>query len=962
MQFFSRKWGFPALLVLAIMGLRLWAFAATQRDDPAAREQAKALADVRVLTEKGAYPEAIAHLRDEFSHGDLSPSERLRASRVLDYLLLCANRIEEATENAKASYSLALERGLSTEADAFEAELALLQAYRKGLAQRASRDIPSSNLQFAEADRLAVVLESLPYQMKIADAWSLNYLNSKDDPERFLALSLRALNLAVSLGYKTEASRAANKVGTYYLLKSDYSKALSYYLKALNALDTTREADGVVACLNNIAAAYASLGDYVKAKDYLLEAASRIPKNARRASEDSLLLSLGDLFGGLGKRSRSESLRAKALDCFDAYLRLQGAKRGDGLRLEALAGKADIFLDQGRLEEAGKMLASAIDEARSSKVNPLVLGRILTSTGEWALRTGAVGQAERYFEEVRSLAERTGNPVLTNNAAFGLGRCAEARGDIDRAIESYDLALDIVGEGFSGIVGDVHRSEFIGRGLEPFQALVRLFLRLSKGGEAGAYEREIFRLSESVRARSFLEFQERLSRKPPGAVPAAEGAAEAGLKRERIGLLKALSRNGLGQAERERLGARIVQIDDSLDASIFDRYGAGSGPAPSPKPIPLGVLQSRVLDGRTAVLEYLLGEPRSVLFCISKSSFDLVELPAAPEIADALTGFLSFLEDPSLPPAKGLPAAARLYRILMAPAETLLPAEVDRLIIVPDGLLSRLPFEALVSSTTDAPEPVYVNDRFTVSYAPSASSLGLAGAKPAAPYAKSALAFGVTKRSPAVRLDEVSTVVSAGAVLDDVYGRRGFSADPLTHVADEIADLRRRIEPGLIDVYQGRAATERALKMLDLEDYRLIHLACHAFSDDERPLRSALLLSPGAGDEEDGYLQVSEMYDLRTNADLVVLSACQTGRGTTVMNEGSLGLPRVFFYMGAKSVLSTLWPINDKSGAVFMKVFYDAYFRGDGKAGALRAAKSAMRRTRFAHPFFWASYVLTGEF
>jgi len=109
-------------------------------------------------------------------------------------------------------------------------------------------------------------------------------------------------------------------------------------------------------------------------------------------------------------------------------------------------------------------------------------------------------------------------------------------------------------------------------------------------------------------------------------------------------------------------------------------------------------------------------------------------------------------------------------------------------------------------------------------------------------------------------------------------------------------------------------------------------------------------------------LQVSEMYNMRTNADLVVLSACQTGRGTIVMNEGNLGLPRVFFYMGARSVLSSLWPINDKSGAVFIRNFYDAYFRGEGKAEALRTAKKAMGETRFAHPFFWASYVLTGGF
>ena len=410
------------------------------------------------------------------------------------------------------------------------------------------------------------------------------------------------------------------------------------------------------------------------------------------------------------------------------------------------------------------------------------------------------------------------------------------------------------------------------------------------------------------------------------------------------------------------MATRIVQIDDLLDAAVFDRYGAGDRAARPLRPITLEVLQSRIPDDRTAVLEYLLGESRSILFCIKKDSFDLIELPPAREIDDALSGYLSYLEDPSISVRKGLPAAQRLCRMLLTPALRSLPARVDRLVIVPDGVLFRLPFEALALPAPDATEPVYVNDRFALSYAPSASSLDPSATGRDVRYDKDALAFGVSKYPRRARLAGGSTPLAPSTILDDIYGRRGFAIESIPNVKDEIADLERRFPAGRIDAYQGQLATERTLKGLDLGAYRLIHLACHAFSDDSHPLRSALLLSPEADDREDGYLQVSEMYDLRTNADLVVLSACQTGRGTIVMNEGNLGLPRVFFYMGARSVLSTLWPVNDKAGTVFMRHFYDAYFSGEGKAEALRAAKRAMGRTRFAHPYFWASYVLTGGF
>lgn len=955
----SRPWAFIALTI-SLSGWVL--FPGGARGFPAAPEETTALSKGRTLVERGAYEEAIAYYRNELSSAKTGVTERGRIHHVLDYLLLYAGRVDEAIGNAQAAYDWALGQRLSGEADAFKAELALLQAFDRAVALRLSNDIAASNAKFEEADRLAGALKSPPLRIKIADAWSTNYWDPRGDQSKYLILSLRALELANSLNYRAEAAKAANKAGTCYALKSDYSRALSCFLKALDYLGAQPKDKKAIRCLNNIAGIYASLGDYVKAKDYLLDAASRIPENATGAFETSLLLNLGNLFGGLGRRFHSEDSRQRALDCFAAYLGLQEGQGGGRFRFAALAGKADIYLDQGRLEEAREILASALEGARKAKSDPLALGKILSSLGEWALRTGSVPEAERYFKETRSISEQTRSPLLAMNAASGLGRCAEARGDYGQAIESYDLALNIVGAGSSGIVSDVHQAEFIGRGREPFQALIRLYLGLSKDENDGPYAREIFRLSESMRARSYRDLMERLSKKQPRPGQAAEDPKEAGLDRERIGLLKALSRGNLGREERERLERRIVQIDDLLDAAVFDRYGAGDSPPHSPMPVLPAFLQNRVLDDRTAILEYLLGETKSVLFCISRDSFHLVELPAAAELEDALTGFLSFLEDPSIPVAKGLPAAQRLYQILLAPVEALLPARADRLIIVPDGILFRLPFEALALPAPKTADPAYLNDRFTVSYAPSASSLSPAGTKPDAPYAKKALAFGVSGYPRPAGLDPRSAPFSPGAILDDLYGRRGFAIDAIPHVGEEISDLERRIAPGKIDVLQEQAATERALKGLDLRAYQMIHLACHAFSDDNYPLRSALLMSPVADDREDGYLQVSEMYDLRTNADLVVLSACQTGRGTTVMNEGNLGLPRVFFYMGAKSVLSTLWPINDKAGAVFIKHFYDAYFRGDGKAASLRAAKKAMRETRFAHPFFWASYVLTGEF
>ncbi|MGA2532161.1 MAG: CHAT domain-containing protein, partial [Candidatus Aminicenantales bacterium] len=380
-------------------------------------------------------------------------------------------------------------------------------------------------------------------------------------------------------------------------------------------------------------------------------------------------------------------------------------------------------------------------------------------------------------------------------------------------------------------------------------------------------------------------------------------------------------------------------------------------------PLSLNTLQNSLLTEHSALVEYLLGDERSYLICVTKNSFHLASLPSAQSIQDSLTAYLSFLEDPSIPAPKGLPAARRLYTDLLQPVEGFIPVSVDHLIIVPDGILFRLPFETLALPGTEPSSAAsYLNNRYVISYAPSASALSFLARKPKTTYPKEVLAFGVPEYPRQNRGATVEGFYSAASVLDELYKRNGFIMAPIPNARREIRGLANRVPPDKADLYSGDKATEGAFKHLDLEAYRLIHLACHAFSDDRYPLRSALVFSAGQDDREDGFLQVSEMYDLRTNADLVVLSACQTGRGKIVRNEGILGLPRIFFYMGARSVISTLWPVHDKAGAAFMDYFYDAYFRGNGKASALQFAKQKMAGTKYSHPYYWASYTLTGEF
>jgi CHAT domain-containing protein/tetratricopeptide (TPR) repeat protein len=914
----------------------------------------------QALAQRGAYPEAVDALKAWLFQAKAGTREKAVIYHALGYLLLYARRAGEAAQSLQAAREWAMAQGLPREAASFEAEMAIQKALAKAIELRNSGDIAGSNAGFEKADRLALSAGNRPYEMKIVSDWSLNYLGLKEGRARSLALSERALALADSLGYRHEAAGAAEKIGAYYALNNDYSQALSSFLHALEDLSQAGGEGDRVACLNNVAMIYGALGDYVKARDYLQEAVAGIPGGAGEGFESSLLINLGNVFAGLVEPLRSDDYQHWALDCFEIYMSSDRAAQGGQLRPQALAGQARVYIDQGRLDEAREILLPALDMARRAEGALPTVGTVVSLLGDISLRTGSVPEAERYFEEARGLAERTGNSSLAISAIYGLGRTAEARQKLDQAADAYELAIRLAGEGFAAVPSDIQRASSLGLRRGPFQALLRLYLLLARSRDKAVYDREIFRLAEYFRGRSYLEFQARLAERTPE-TPLAD-PQDTKLAGERLELLRLLSQVGLASDARKVMEARVVQIDDLLDTAVFDRRRDPGPVARSSKPVPLELLQSRIPDDRTAILEYVLGETASVVMCVRRNVLDLVELPSDRELESAVTGFLSFLGDPSIPPDKGLPAARRLYRILFAPIERSLPASIDRLVIVPDGVLFRLPFEALAPPAAGSASPVYLNDRFIISYAPSASALLSSPEKRDMAYAKDALAFGVSKYAKPKDSGSGTGPLSPGAVLDDLYGRHGFEAESLPNVRAEIADLKRRLAPGRADVFEGSVATERALKSIDLSRYRLIHLACHAFSDDNYPLRSALRLAARDGEGEDGYLQVSEMYVLRTNADLVVLSSCQTGRGTIVTNEGNLGLPRVFFYMGARSVLSTLWQVNDRAAALFMKSFYDGYFRGLGKAEALQAAKRAMMRTRFAHPVYWASFVLTGGF
>jgi CHAT domain-containing protein len=271
-----------------------------------------------------------------------------------------------------------------------------------------------------------------------------------------------------------------------------------------------------------------------------------------------------------------------------------------------------------------------------------------------------------------------------------------------------------------------------------------------------------------------------------------------------------------------------------------------------------------------------------------------------------------------------------------------------KILIVPDGILHYLPFEAL------SPQPGrFLVEDFTIDYAPSVSVF--ASLRPArAARAYDLLAYGDPVFSPAEAVQ-----------MRSVYRSAGISLSRLPNTKTEVEEIGALFPPAREKLRLGLEATEASVKAERLGAYRLIHFATHAVIDERVPARSGIVLSLVNTGQEDGILRASEIFNLDLNADLVTLSACRTGLGKVVRGEGMIGLTRAILYAGASSVLVSLWEVNDLTTPALMKSFYASLRDGQSVAEALREAKITMihsDRPAHRHPHFWAPFIVSGAF
>jgi CHAT domain-containing protein len=404
-----------------------------------------------------------------------------------------------------------------------------------------------------------------------------------------------------------------------------------------------------------------------------------------------------------------------------------------------------------------------------------------------------------------------------------------------------------------------------------------------------------------------------------------------------------------GQVRLTSLNVQLLNADDAktrsnILASIYaaeQQLSAGSSTMDiPPTPVQLSELQ-RDLQASELFVEYVLADPHSYALAITHNAVHRYTLPPKAELEQEATLYRSEL----IQQKSDLPLAQSLFDGLLGSIPEF--KEKQALIVVPDGKLHLLPFSALADTGQ------YILATHLVSVAPSATVLDMLRhradqmARDDLPYL--GVAAWISKAPPTTLIAAIRRTVSGPE-------RQELVALPESRneVETIATDLPR---PGTILL--GDQATETDFKRLPLSQYNVIHLALHGYTDSEFPDRSALVFAPENPPVNDGLLQVREIRRLPLNANLVTLSACNTGVGP-VSEEGVANIVNAFIEAGAQSVVSTFWEVEDRATAQLMIDFYRHLGHNEGKAESLRRAQLDMLHSG-AHPYYWAGFELVGE-
>jgi CHAT domain-containing protein/tetratricopeptide (TPR) repeat protein len=705
-------------------------------------------------------------------------------------------------------------------------------------------------------------------------------------------------------------------------------------------------------------------GDVLRALRLVSGAALKAETNGDVASQIRYSTALGE---GLGRFGR----KPDAMKFFDRALKLYASNPGAYFPFTAFVGKARLLADGGKLPEAEQMLDKELGTARQRGYR-VREARLLGTLGELLITTGRPKEAYEQLKRAADLAAAAGMYRVESDVTTKLADVAlkvEGPGGAlpyaSRSVEAAERAGDVYSLPQKlAVLAEAQATS--GHTREADSTYAKASKRIDELLQTVPYSKDKSTLIGAM-GRVFFGHFELSALKlndPSKAFHVLEAARARGLLEVIRGSRKGNANLGstINSTQLVALQTRLTsEPNPAIRRALLDKlwetevrsfkYRAPQGAdLPAPEAVRLRDLQS-ILQPHEIMIEYVLGQDRSFALEIGPQNIKTYTLPPRRSIENAAERYVKTAKDLG----DVAPTARELYGILLAPITGVQSAH--RIIVVPDGALHALPFDALID-----PSGELVVARTVISYAPSASVNFLLSRSDHSRHSrqgKELLAIGGVDYGGDQITDKLRLALRSGSVFEPDAPQALIS---LPGASKEIAEITPLAVDGA-DALTGARATEAAVKTANLAQYRAIHFAVHASIDEQFPDRSALRLAKNSGPGQDGLLQAREVLSLPLNAQLVTLSACDAGSGRMEGLAGMNSLVQAFLMAGARTVVASSWAAEDNATAELMRSFYLHLKNGSDKAESLTLAKRDLlaKYGSNAQPFLWAGFRLVGD-
>ncbi len=781
-------------------------------------------------------------------------------------------------------------------------------------------------------------------------------LGEEDKAANLYTEALSAWRAAANAAGEAQATMG---LGTIQMEAGETQKALDSYRRALTLTKAVADHRGEAYCLASLGKAYDELGEEQKALDYSKQAVSAMRMIGDKRGEARALLSAGAVHFSLHQYQM-------ALDVFDQALGIVTSVSDRFQEPAALLNIARVQDAKGQSEVALEINQRALSLARSVG-DPRTEAMCLRNLGETYHRRGNNEEALNCLLKARTIFEGIGSRAGEASALLASARVRRDLGQFAEALSDSHNAIEQIESLRTKVAAQELRMSYSASKQSYYRFQIELLMHLHALDPTKGFDRAALETSERARARGLLDILAEARADIRQGVDPGLLETQRLVERRLDAKASALTRLPPGKQAQEQAAVIRKQMETIFDqlrdveAKIrvnSPRYAALT----QPQPLDTSGIQGQ-LDAATTLLEYSRGEEHTFLWAITADSVKSFELPSPEKIRIATQELRQF----SVRPDAGFQkSAADVSRMLLGPIRGLLGHQ--RVVIVADAVLRYVPFAALPAGPRGSP----LGASHEIIYLPSASIIGMMRSD----FAHRRMA----SKAIAVFADPVFDADDERLPKNQTYRLRPAGDPPAMGMQESAKRLHiarlpfsRQEARGIVSLvpasqsvtYLDFDASRNAATAPELARYRIVHFATHAFLNNLHPELSGIVFSlvNREGREQDGFLRLHEIYNLNLPAELVVISACQSGLGKEVEGEGFIGFTRGFLYAGAARVLVSLWKVDDEATAEMMKEFYRALFlRHLRPAAALRVAQDAMRNNeRWSSPYYWAGFVMLGE-